>query len=643
MGSYRFVLGSGPLGLPFHSLAQRGKIRFLLPLLLFISLCLPAESSLAFRDLGIPVRDAACWGTYVGPGKTGPKDTLYLSYGQYEAPLFLLAVHPDTGEMSQYNAPLSSAMGAWGFTVGHDNRIYLGTYDQGYLLRFDPKTETWDNLGRPGGETESFICQLTTAPDGKIWGGTFPSANLFSYDPQTGGIQNFGRMDPDQFYCYPTAGDDGMIYSAILFAKRDLVRFDPKTETKVSLLPSQERKPGRVTLTKGTDGKIYAKFFDTNRWFRIDQEGKLGEVLESEIPLPKNVLPDGRQFLLANNRTLRITNPSTQEAKEINLRYEAAGSYLFVVGSGPEGRVYGSSMLPLHLFSYYPAEGSFNQLSRIPLGGGEIYSMGSFDGKLYFCAYPGARLWVYDPKKSFRPGQGEDANPKDLGPLGDQQDRPRAMIAGPYGKVFIGSYPDYGQMGGAISAYVPQTDERRVYRHVVENQSIASLVDVPPFDLIVAGSSVRGGTGTRATEKEAKLILWDSKEEKKIFELVPVPEAKTILSLVSTRDGRVYGVTDTEKVFTFDIEKREIRKIFDLGLKDPRETSLQLGPGEKIYGLAKEAIFIIDPMTDQVSLLAKPPTPIDSGMTILGRKIYYGSGANLWEFEIPTEPFKPAE
>jgi hypothetical protein len=317
--------------------------------------------------------------------------------------------------------------------------------------------------------------------------------------------------------------------------------------------------------------------------------------------LPKTVLPDGRQFLLANNRTLRITNPSTQEAKEIDLRYEAAGSYIFVVGSGPDGRIYGSSMLPLHLFSYHPAEVSFNQLSRIPLGGGEIYSMGSFDGKLYFCAYPGARLWVYDPKQSFQPGQGEGANPKDLGPLGDQQDRPRAMIAGPHGKVFIGSYPDYGEMGGAISVYVPQTDEKRIYRHVVENQSIASLVDVPPFALIVAGSSVRGGPGTRAMEKEAKLILWDPKEEKKIFELAPVPETKTILSLVSTKDGRVYGVTDTEKVFTFDIEKREIRKIFDLGLKDPRETSLQLGPGEKIYGLTKEAIFTIDPMTDQVS------------------------------------------
>jgi hypothetical protein len=283
------------------------------------------------------------------------------------------------------------------------------------------------------------------------------------------------------------------------------------------------------------------------------------------------------------------------------------------------------------------------QLSRVPLSGGEIYSMGSFDGKLYFCVYPGARLWVYDPEKAFRPGQGEDVNPKDIGPLGGQQDRPRAMIAGPYGKVFIGSYPDYGQMGGAISGFVPGTEEKRVYRNVVENQSIASLADASSYGLIAAGSSVRGGNGTRAIEKEAKLILWDPREEKKVFELTPVPEAKTILSLVATGDGRVYGVTDTEKVFVFDAGKREIRKVFALGFNDPVEVSLQPGPGQKIYGLAKEAIFTIDPRTDQVALLAKPPTPIDSGMVIMGRKIYYGAGANLWEYEIPSEPSPPGD
>jgi hypothetical protein len=159
---------------------------------------------------------------------------------------------------------------------------------------------------------------------------------------------------------------------------------------------------------------------------------------------------------------------------------------------------------------------------------------------------------------------------------------------------------------------------------------------------MAAGSSVRGGTGTRAVEKEARLILWNPKDEKKIFEIVPVSEAKTILSLAAA-DGMLYGITDNEKVFVFDPEKKEVKKILALGFKEPGEVSLQVGPDSRLYGLAKEAIFVIDPKDDQISLVTKPTAPIDSGMAILGRKIYFGSGANLWEFEIPSDPAKPVE
>jgi len=97
----------------------------------------------------------------------------------------------------------------------------------------------------------------------------------------------------------------------------------------------------------------------------------------------------------------------------------------------------------------------------------------------------------------------------------------------------------------------------------------------------------------------------------------------------------------------FDSEKREIKKVFNLGFKNPLETSLQIGPDGRLYGLAKEEVFAIDPRNDQVFLLAKSPVSIDSGMAIVGKKIYFGSGANLWEFEIPfgrptnTNPFIP--
>lgn len=618
-------------------------IRFFLPLSVCVTLLYP-DISFAFRDLGIPVRDAICWGVYSGPGKTGNRDTLYLSFGQYNASLFLLAVNPDTGETRQFNGPLSSEMGSWGFTIDHENRIYLGSYYHGHLLRFDPKTETWEDLGQLGGEKESFICSLTTAPDGKIWGGTFPSARLFSYDPKTGERENFGRMDPDQFYCYPTAGDDHLIYCAIQFEKTDIVAFDPKDKKKNSLIPAGERKAGRVNIVKGRDGKIYTKLSTRDSWFRIEGGKRLIPIPQSDIPFPEKGLPDGRQFQLTDQKVLKIQNPNTNEEKVISLNYAAAGSFIFVVATGPDGRIYGSSMLPLRLFVYDPEKDAHKDLGKAAFATGEIYSMASLDGHLYLCSYPEGRLSVYDPSKPLQFGDKEDSNPRDLGPMGEGLYRPRAMVAGPHGKVYIGGYPDYGLIGGGLGVYDSRKNEKRTFRNIIQNQSIASLAYIDKLDLLAAGSSVRGGTGTHAIETEAKLMLWDPKDERKVFETIPVPEAKTILSLASTSDGMLYGITNTEKVFVFDAGKREIRKVFDLGLKEPREISLHRGPDGRLYGLAKESIFVLDPETDQVSSLANPPTEIDSGMALLGTKIYYGSSANLWEFEIPMEPrLKPAE
>jgi hypothetical protein len=615
----------------------RPKLPTFIFILIFSIVISGPSPSFAQKDLGVPVSEPIIWGAYVGPGKTGALDTIYLSFGQYNAPLFLLAVNPDTGQMRQFNGPLSSEMGSWGFTVDHENRIYLGSYDNAHLLRFDPKTEKWEDLGRPAGGEESFICAVTTAPDGKIWGGTYPSAKLFSYDPKTGVIENFDRMDPDQFYCYPTAGEDGLIYCAIQFEKMDIVVFDPEKKTRTSLILRESRKPGRVTLVKGKDGRIYSRLSTSDQWFLIEEGKRLVEVSPSNVPFIPKVLPDGRVFHFIDNNILTIENPVTKEKKEIPLQYEAAGAHIFVVGTGPDDKIYGSSMLPLRLFVYDPTRQFLTHLGKASRSNGEVYSMGSLDGKLYLCSYPEARLSVYDPNKSLQFGDGEDANPRDLGPMGEELYRPRAMIAGPHGKVFIGGYPDYGLLGGAISVYDPKKNEKRVYRHIIQNQSIASLAYIEKYDLIAAGSSIRGGTGTRAIEKEAKLMLWDPKEEKKIFEIVPVSKAKTILSLAATAEGLLYGITDNEKVFVFEPERREVKKIFDLGFKEPRDISLQLGPDLRLYGLAKEAIFFIDPRNDQVSLVMEPSVPIHSGMAMLGRKIYFGSGANLWEFQIPVE------
>src|SRR3989337_2521607 len=126
----------------------RSKLVFYILILHFLILIPVPRSSFAQQNLGVPVREPIHWGVHAGPGKTGIRDTIYISFGQYNAPLFLLAVNPDTGETKQFNGPLSSEMGSWGFTVDHENRIYLGSYLSARLLRFDPKREDWDDLGR---------------------------------------------------------------------------------------------------------------------------------------------------------------------------------------------------------------------------------------------------------------------------------------------------------------------------------------------------------------------------------------------------------------------------------------------------------------------------------------------------------------
>ena len=248
--------------------------------LLCLTLTLQPRISLAFGDLGVPVKEAMGWGAYVGPGKTGARDTIYISFAQYQAPLFLLAVNPDAGELRQFNGPLSSEMGSWGFTIDRGNRIYLGSYYGAHLLRFDPKTEEWDDLGQPGGEKESFICSIATAPDGKIWGGTFPSANLFYYDPETGKSENFDRMDPEQFYCYPTVGEDGLVYCAIQFQKMDIVVFDPKrkfTITQKKLHMNVDYTPWEGWDITGMPQVVYSRGRKVAEWSG-DQVKFVGEI-----------------------------------------------------------------------------------------------------------------------------------------------------------------------------------------------------------------------------------------------------------------------------------------------------------------------------------------------------------------------------
>ena len=447
----------------------------------------PPESS-RFESLGIPVRVGGLMGCLVGPNGRGG-EALYFNFNQAGAPLFLVQVDPDTGEARQFNAP--QGPGAWAFLAGPDEKIYLGTWDGALILRFDPRQaqKGIEVVGKPS-PTESYLWQFDVGKDGKLYACTYPNAKLVSYDPATGKMDDLGRMHPDEMYARSVAaGANGKVYVSIGTAKGDLVVFDPATRMHRSILPEELRgNPAStaVGVTRRSDGKVYATC-DTHV-LRIDDEAVAQVAAAPDLPPLK--LRDGRVVTAFSRGSFSLRDPRTGKTVERTFKYAGAGDLIFVVGVGPGGAIYGGTALPNEVFRYDPQAGRTEHLGGMPSG--EVYSMLDDAGKLYLCYYGGAVMNLYDPAKPFwKFGTGADCNPISFGGIGDGHLRPRAMIRGPGGLIYIGSEPPYGQLGGALGVWDPRQNKTvENYRNVVTNQSIVSLAYEPRSGLIFGGSAM---------------------------------------------------------------------------------------------------------------------------------------------------------
>ena len=62
----------------------------------------------------------------------------------------------------------------------------------------------------------TFPTGLTEAPDGAIWIGSYPEARLTKFEPESRTFTPYGRMDESEQYLYPLAGDDGSLAALVL-------------------------------------------------------------------------------------------------------------------------------------------------------------------------------------------------------------------------------------------------------------------------------------------------------------------------------------------------------------------------------------------------------------------------------------------
>jgi outer membrane protein assembly factor BamB len=585
----------------------------------------------AFEPLGIPVRVGGLKGCIVGSDGHGG-EALYFNFNQTSGKLFLVQVNPDTGEARQFEP--SEGPGAWAFIAGPDECIYLGTWDGALVLRFDPRhpERKIEVVGKPA-KTESYIWNYAVGRDRRLYGVTYPQAKLVRHDPRTGALEDLGRMHPTEMYARSVAaGPNGKIYVGIGTVTGDLVVYDPATGQHRSILP-----PGlhgakdwsTVAVSTRADGQVYAEF--GRHVFRLEDETPVA--VTAAPPLPRLTLRDGREVTAFNRGSFTLRDPRTGRTEHRTFQYAGNGDPIFVVGTGPDGKIYGSTVLPMEIFRYDPRGERHEHLGGMP--GGEVYSLLPHDGKLYLCYYGGAVMNRYDPAgPAWKYGPGSDCNPITYGGVGDGHLRPRAMIHGPDGMIYVGSEPPYGQHGGAMAVWDPRTNRTiENYRHLIINQGIVSLAWDPVSGLIFGGSANWGGGGTKPIEKEAKFFAFDPRTKRRVFERALVPGAKSYPATFAA-DGLIY-TTVADQLLVFDPKADRVIKTLPLAAP---QTEISLGQRRDgtLVGLTSKHVYLYDPRQGAFTLTAPAPTPIRCGFALTDEAVYFGSGPTLWRYHLPA-------
>jgi hypothetical protein len=516
------------------------------------------------RELGVPVKGVS-W-VRLHPGVTADgRPSLLASMGQNNGGCFVLDIDVETGRCQKYPSRMPHAE----FPVSairslRTGILWVATAWCGHLHRFDlaHPERGFEDMGEIDPGKVTFPTGIAEAPDGRLYIGGCPGCTLTRFDPATGEFSRFGRMDPVDKYLYPLVGDDGTVAAQVKMSTYRLVVFDPATGEHRQVGPILEQPTGkteRYRFLKGEDGLLY---LDT--YAGAFQIRGMEAVPVAAVPAPMvgvhatdqhgyqvdRPLPDGTVARFADAASFMFRRlefvPAAGGAplREVTLDWEGDGTELFLLHLGPDRRLYGSSMLPEHLFSCDLDGGRMTDHGQVSLSGGEAYAMCNHGDQLVVASYPATRLSFYDPGLPYRFGTGPGSNPLDVGRADDASTRPHALISTPDGKLWVGSAADYGLWHGTLAWYDPATASRGSFRELMPYATPFVLLWLEDLRRILIGFISETGTGTTVRLERGAFGLWDPATSRLDY-LGDYGDADLVdvCSLIAAGDGLVYAIS----------------------------------------------------------------------------------------------------
>ncbi|SDQ15395.1 hypothetical protein [Virgibacillus salinus] len=633
------------------------KVTFLLALPLLFTIYLgvvenksteAAESNV--REIGTALNAVSIPGAAYGKSPDGEEDWIYAVSGG--SPAVFNVVNAESGELVN-SFSLEGASNSWALTVDPDGNVYMGTYSNGTLYRYVPGSDHIENLGKPLAG-ESFIWRISSDEDGNIYGGTYPSGKVFQYNPETDEFRDYGQMVEGQQYVRSIDIYKDKAYAGVGTNGANLVELDTETgETKQIPLPDKFSGATNVYDINVVRNKLFARVtgastilvYDLKTMEVIDEIEDANGIDVSQAGPKNNIyLIRNEQLYSYNLNTLELKatgfddlfsargfgwiNLGTKEFPgktlasiswngEIRKYNPITGNTEITPGQikgepvdiqsltqGPNGNIFVGGYFSGGLAEFdYQAD----QLTEYK-GLGQIEGMVTHNNRLYMGIYTGAELFSYNPDNPYELGK----NPVEHFSLKDkEQDRPFALVSAG-DKLAVGTVPDYGKLGGALTIFDPTTNEYSFHRNVVENQSVISLAYKD--GLVYGGTSVWGGLGIQPTEDEAKLFIWDMENEQKVLETVPVPGEKAISALTLDDEGNLWGLT-SGVLFKYDTQSNQIvrhEELYSLNWDAVghlwRGGALTFDDDGNLYGQTHNELFKVNPETWEKETLAEDAT-----------------------------------
>ena len=567
----------------------------------------------------------------------------------------LLVTDIDTGETKQYDFPentRSDRFAVWApfaSLLSGNGRFY--TFGGPTLLEFDVNERRFTFSGVPAPTEDCYTgSAMIDGPDGRIYGGSYPNSHLVSFDPETKEMRDHGRLDPQEQYPSNMAVDSaGWIYIGIGTARFNIVAFDPKTGEMRQMVKEKDRALGTARVFRGADGRVYGEAGE--KWHRM-LAGKSEAVSKEQVPRlepwqaiafgqASGIFPDGRELVRYNlpERWMLVKDPKTGSEKRMEIRFRSGGASISTIAAGPDGKIYGSTSHPMHMFAYDPSPRVLKDFGAVnKLGGGNICAMASQGQYLAGPSYSSGYFHLFDTARPFDQKNDADPNPRIIAQFEGDITRPRACLAHPDGDhVLMAGFMGYGMTGGGIGIVNLKTGEKTLLSHeqVIPFHSTHTLKALPNGDL-VGGTSVLTPGGGHPKEKEGVLYIMDWKTKKVTFRIVPVPGAEEVFNLEVGPDGLVYGIASGSKFFVFDPAGRKIVHNEDLSRYGSLvRPSLAAGPGGTLYALLSSSILRIKGENFAVEKIAEPPVPISAGLALQDGWLYFASNAHLWRYRLP--------